>query len=67
MKIVFGRVGCSACKRVKFQLEKKGEKFKYFDLDTPEGMAEAAYRGLVNDSLSLPMIKEETQEDENTF
>ena len=56
---IFGKKLCSACQKKKAELEADGIMYSYFDLDTPEGLAEAAYQGLLRGKLSLPIILEE--------
>ena len=61
---IFGKKLCSACQKKKAELEAHGIMYRYFDLDTPEGLAEAAYQGLLGGKISLPIvIKDDTKED----
>ena len=55
---VFGRKACPACQEKKAELEAQGIEYEYYDLDTPEGLAEAAYYGVLAGSLSLPIVLE---------
>jgi len=57
MKIIFGRKLCSACQDKKAEFDKAGVEYKYFDLDTIDGLAEAAYRGFSDQP--LPIVLEE--------
>ena len=59
---IFGRALCSACQEKKAEFEAQGVTYAYFDLDTPEGLAEAAFHGLLGGKLSLPIIMEEDME-----
>ena len=56
---LFGKKLCSACQEKKAELEAQGIEYRYYDLDTPEGLAEAAYYGLLDMRHSLPIILEE--------
>ena len=58
MKIIFGRKLCSACQDKKAEFDKAGVEYKYFDLDTIDGLAEYAYRGLPEKQV-LPIVLEE--------
>jgi glutaredoxin len=49
--IIFGKPGCSACQKVKEKMEYFAEKetpiaIDYFDVETVDGLAESAYRGI---------------------
>jgi len=55
---IFGKKACSACQEKKAELKGQGVNYEYFDLDTPEGLAEAAYHGLLSNNLVLPIILE---------
>jgi len=60
---IFGKKACSACQEKKAELKAQGVKYEYHDLDTPEGLAEAAYHGLLSNNLVLPVILEIDSED----
>lgn len=55
---IFGKKACPACQEKKAELEAHGIEYQYYDLDTPEGLAEAAFYGVLNTNLSLPVILE---------
>ncbi len=49
--IIFGKPGCSVCQKVKEKMEYFSEKetpiaIDYFDVETVDGLAESAYRGI---------------------
>lgn len=57
MILLFGKKACNDCFVMKKTLESRGIKFKYFDIETAEGMAEAAYYSIIGGSIkSLPII-----------
>ncbi len=55
---IFGKKFCSACQEKKAELTAQGINYEYHDLDTPDGLAEAAVHGLIGRDLSLPIILE---------
>ena len=57
MILLFGRKMCSACQDKKAEFDKAGVEYIYHDLDTIDGLAEAAYRGLSDQA--LPIVVEE--------
>jgi len=58
MILVFGKKLCSACQEKKKELDKKRIPYIYYDLDTPDGLMEAAARGILKDDIELPIIIE---------
>jgi len=58
MKLLFGKKICSACQQKKAEFDEAGIEYKYFDLDTRDGLAEYAYRGLPEKQV-LPVVVEE--------
>lgn len=62
MKVIFGKEMCSGCQELKKELTKKGEKFKYYDIDKDaEGLAILAYKGLINNPLPIVLEEEEIE------
>lgn len=59
MIIMFGRKNCMDCIVKKKEFERDGIEFIYHDIDTADGLAEAAFRGLTNGPKKLPIIIEE--------
>ena len=57
MKILFGKKLYSACQDQMEAFDKAGIEYKYYDLDTIDGLAEAAYRGFSDQA--LPVVVEE--------
>lgn len=58
MTYVFGRNTCVACKEKVKLLEASGKEFKYYDLETAEGLAKAAAYCLLTDNRDLPIVLE---------
>ena len=56
MVLMFGKATCEACIKKKEELQKEGTAFKYYDLDTAEGMAKAASLDLLSENKDLPII-----------
>ena len=57
MKIIFGKKLCVNCQEKKKKLNKKGIKYRYFDLDTYEGLAMAAYLDVnFSNNVELPIV-----------
>ena len=57
MKIIFGKKQCVNCQEKKKELNKKGIKYRYFDLDTYEGLAMAAYLDVnFSNNVELPIV-----------
>jgi len=53
--LLFGRKLCSACQDRKKELEKAGTPYEYHDLDDSDGLAMAAYYGVLRDNQPLPI------------
>lgn len=58
MILLFGRKICSACQDKKAEFDKAGVEYKYYDLDTFEGLAEYTFRGFP-EKQALPIVVEE--------
>jgi glutaredoxin len=56
MVLVFGKKTCANCLKKKIELQAKGTEFKYYDLETAEGMAKAASLDLLSENRDLPII-----------
>jgi len=52
---IFGTKTCAACRQKIKELKKAKIEFRYYDLETSEGLAEAAYQGLL-DGRPLPIV-----------
>jgi len=65
---IFGKKLCSACQEKKAELDAQGVTYQFFDLDTADGLVEAAFDGVLGRNLPLPIILEvDSQENEETF
>ena len=62
---VFGKKLCSACQEKKAELDAKGVEYIYFDLDTAEGLAEAAFYGILGKNITLPFIIQDDDESQS--
>lgn len=58
MILLFGKRMCSACQKKKEELDKKGLPYIYYDLDTADGLMEAAAMGVLKDDIELPIVIE---------
>lgn len=57
MLLVFGKKTCRACIEKKEELDKQSVSYIFYDLDTIDGLTEAALHSVVNDcEKSLPVI-----------
>lgn len=62
MKLLFGKNSCIKCKQMKESFDRRGVAYRYFDLDTPDGLTEAALRGIIGQcEKSLPVVVEEDE------
>lgn len=59
MIIMFGRKNCKSCIEKKKEFKDNGIEFEYYDIDTNEGLAKAAFKGLVDQARLLPIIIKE--------
>lgn len=53
MKLLFGKKLCSACQDKKKEFDKAGIEYKYFDLETSEGLSKAAFYGVLHKPLPV--------------
>lgn len=57
MILIFGKKNCKSCVDYKEKLDKEGKEYKFFDLDTVDGLTEAAERSIINQcEKRLPVI-----------
>jgi len=55
--IVFGKKICSGCQAKVAELKKQKKEYEYYDLETTDGLAVAAYYGVL-DKKQLPIVIE---------
>lgn len=56
MVLVFGKKTCKKCVQKITELREKKEEFKYYDLDTADGMTKAASLDLLSENRDLPIV-----------
>lgn len=55
MILLFGRKLCSACQDRKKELSESNTPYEYYDLDDSDGLAMAAYYGILGANRPLPI------------
>lgn len=58
MILVFGKKGCDDCKQKLQELREKKIEYKYYDLETAEGLAKAASLDILSENRDLPIMIE---------